>query len=171
MPMNLSPEHYQGIGEVVVVWAKLEAHVVRVLRSLTRMTFKEALVVYWQMGHRERVAVLRGLVCAKYVDKNDPLRKAFDVLTKRLEMAYSVRNTAAHSIWFPGFPPDEISPFDFDAKSLKVSLKKDPNRKSFKSAHFHKEALVIDRLAEDFKHFFSAHFRVSFIHKKQDNLD
>ena len=170
MPMNLLPEHYQGIGEVVVVWARLEAHVVRVLRSLTRMTFKEALIVYWQMGHRERVAVLRGLVCAKYTDKNDPLRKAFDVLTKRLELAYSVRNTAAHSIWFPGFPPDEISPFDFDAKGLKVS-RKDPNRKSFKSAHFHKEALVIDRLAEDFKHFFSAHFRVSFIHKKQDNLD
>jgi hypothetical protein len=77
MPMNLSPEHYQGIGEVVV--------------------------------------------------------------------------------WFPGLPPDEISPFDFDAKSLKVS-RKGLNRKSFKPAHFHKEALVIDRLAEDFKHFFSAHF-------------
>ena len=113
------------------------------------MTFKEALIVYWQMGHRERVDVLRGLVCAKYADKNDPLRKAFDVLTKRLELAYSVRNTAAHSIWSPGFLPDVISPFDFDAKGLKVSRKKDPNRKSFKSAHF----------------------RVSFIHKKQDNLD
>lgn len=170
MPMNLSPEHYQGIGEVVVVWAKLEAHVVRVLRSLTRMTFKEVLVVYWQMGHRERVAILRGLVCAKYVDKNEPRRKAFDVLTKRLELAYSVRNNAAHSIWFPGLLPDEISPFDFDTKGLNVSGR-GPNRESFKSTHFHKEALMIDRLAEDFKHYFSAHFRVSFIHKKQDNLD
>ena len=170
MPMNLLPEHYQGIGEVVVVWAKLEAHVVRALRSLTRMTFKEALIVYWQMGHRERVAVLRGLVCAKYADKNAPLRKAFDSLTTRLESAYSVRNTAAHSIWFPGLQPDEISPFDFDAKGLKVSGR-DKNRKSFKSAYFHKEALGIDRLAEDFKHFFSTHFRVSFIHQKQENLD
>lgn len=122
------------------------------------------------MGHRERVSVLRGLVCAKYPDKNDPLRKEFDVLTTRLELGYSVRNTAAHSIWFPGLPPDEISPFDFDARGLKVS-RKGRNRKSFKPAHFHKEALMIDRLAEDFKHFFSAHFRVSFIHKKQDNLD
>ena len=33
MPTNLSPEHYQGIGVVVVVWAKLEAHVVRVLNA------------------------------------------------------------------------------------------------------------------------------------------
>ena len=101
MPMNLSPGHYQGIGVVVVVWAKLEAHVVRVLRSLTRMSFKEALVVYWQMGHRERVTVLRGLVCAKYPDRNDPLRKEFDVLTTRLELGYSVRTLPLTAFGFP----------------------------------------------------------------------
>jgi len=170
MPKNLSPEHYQGIGEIIVVWAKLEAHVVRALRSLTRMTFKEALVVYWQMGHRERVNVLRGLVYSKYPDKNDPLSKGFDVLVTRLDLAYAMRNIAAHSIWFIGLLPGEISPFDFDAKSLKVSGR-GAKRKSFKPMHFHKEALTIDRLAEDFKHFFSLHFRVSFIHKKQGDLN
>ena len=167
--MSLTQEHYQGIGKVIVVWARVEAHIVKALRALTRMSFKEALVVYWQMGHRERVTVLRGLVYAKHPDKNDKLRKDFDVLAARLEAAYSFRNTAAHSIWFPGLKPDEISPFDFDAKGSNLKLTgRESKRISLSSEKFHKEAQVVDRLAEDLKHFFSSHFGVRFIHTKQD---
>ena len=167
MASDLTQEHYQGIGEVVVVWAKLEAHIVKALRSLSRMTLKEALVVYWQMGHRERVTVLRGLMYAKHPDKGNKLRKEFDTLCGRLELGYSVRNIAAHSIWFPGLSPGEISPFDFDAKgSILKMTGREAKRKSYKGEHFHKEALAIDRLAEDFKHFFSANFGIRFIHVK-----
>ena len=66
MTQTLTPEHYRAIGEIVVVWAKLEAHLFQALRKLTRMTMQEALLVYWQMGYRERAIVLQGEV-ARFV--------------------------------------------------------------------------------------------------------
>ncbi|MFZ6720515.1 hypothetical protein [Undibacterium sp. Ji49W] len=168
--MSLTSEHYQSIGEIVVVWAKLEIHIVKVLRTLSRMTFKEALVVYLQMGFREKLTVLRGLLIAKEPNKEAKVRKEFEALAKRLESAYSNRNLVAHSIWFPGAKDGEISAFGFDTKIQKIEGR-DEKRNSFNAAAFHKQAMAIDRLAEDFKAFFEENFKVSFIHKKQGGLD
>lgn len=135
------------------------------------MTMQEALLVYWQMGYRERAIVLQGLVYAKYPDKNQKEHQCFDTLAKRLETACLMRNLAAHSIWFPGLKPDEMSPFDFDARGAKIKVSgRGPKRSSYSGEVLHKEALKIDRLAEDFKDFFTSNFAVRFIHKKDGNL-
>jgi hypothetical protein len=170
--MRLTNDHYQGIGEIVVVWAKLETHVVKSLRALSRMTMKDALIVYWQMGYRERLTVLRGLIIAKEPNKEARLRQEFEALTKRLESAYTARNFVAHSIWFPGIKDDEISPFDFETKGgIQTIEGRGAKRQCFNASAFHKQALAIDRLAEDFKAFFAEHFKVRFIHQKQGGLE
>ena len=172
MAKVLAPEHYQGIGEIVVVWAKLEAHVFKVLHTLTRVKLKEALIVYWQMGYRERLTVLHGLIIAYHPNKNDKLRQDFEALVKRMDSAYVTRNVAAHSIWFPGINADQISPFGFNAKGSTLKIEGRGGKcSSFDPQAFHKQALVIDRLAEDFKYFFSTNFKVRFLHKKNDSLN
>ncbi len=172
MHQTLTPDHYRSIGEIVVVWAKLEAHLFQALRKMTRLTMQEALLVYWQMGYRERATVLQGLVYAKYPDKNHKQHQCFDTLVRRLETAYVMRNVAAHSIWFAGLTADEMSPFDFDARGAKPKVSgRGPKRLSYSAEALHKEALKTDRLAEDFKDFFASHFAVKFIHKKNESLE
>ena len=167
----LTPEYFQGIGEVIVVWARLESHVFKILRALTGMKMKEALVVYWQMGFRERLTVLRGLIVARHPNKGDKLRQEFEALAKRIDHAYIDRNIVAHSIWFAGVKLGDLSPFIFEARGAAVKLEGKGNKQaSFDAEAFHKQALAIDRLAEDLKYFFSAHFQVRFVHKKQDML-
>ena len=172
MGKGLTAEHYQGIGEVVVVWARLETHIVKVLRALTRMTMKEALVIYWQMGYRERLTVLRGLIITRHPSKDDTLRQNYKILEERIASAYTKRNLVAHSIWFPGINTGEISPFDFSAKGGTLKIEgRGIKRPSFTAQTFSQQAVEIDCLAEDFKYFFSTNFNVRFIHKKLDNLN
>ncbi|MDR3482420.1 MAG: hypothetical protein P4L91_17110 [Burkholderiaceae bacterium] len=133
------------------------------------MTHKEALVVYWQLGYRDRINILIKLISAKHPDKSNEPRKTFDTLAQRLETAYTFRNIVAHSIWLPGLATNEISPFDFDIKRASFTISgKGAKRKSYKAIDFHKEAQKIDRLAEDLKYFFSTYFKVTFIHQKKD---
>ena len=172
MPKPISPEHYQSVGEIVVVWAKLEAHLFQALRNVSRLKMREGLIVFWQMGYRERMTVLQGLVLARYPDKNDKNRQCFETLAKRLEAACVLRNVTAHSIWLPGLKEDEVSPFDFDFRSSQAKVTgRGPKRLSYSPAALHKEALKIDRLAEDFKDFFTQAFRVRFLHSKKASLD
>ena len=161
----LSAEHYQGIGEIVVAWARIETHLVRILRSLTRVSFKEALIVYWQMQYRERLTVLERLVFQIHPDPDNKVRQEFQTLIKRLNTAYGIRNLAGHSVWLSGKAPDSITPLAIGLTGEITPLKQ---RKDFTAAKLHAEALVIARLGEDIKQHFSANFRVRFIHKRDE---
>jgi hypothetical protein len=36
----ITPKHYQGIGEIIVTWARLETHIFQTLRALLGAVYK-----------------------------------------------------------------------------------------------------------------------------------
>lgn len=164
MPKKIiTARHYKGIGEVMVTWARLEAYMIEALASLMQTNLPNALVVFWHMSFKERKARLSSLVYLDHHDENSKIRKDFDTLYRRLEAAESVRNAVAHGLWFKGKTPQSIAPLIIRAKGGPVkitgpSLPAD----NYTAERLHQEAQKIDRLTEDFKQFFSAHFGTVF---------
>lgn len=165
----LTAKHYEAIGEVIVTWARLESHMIRVLQALLKAHFADAVAVFWHMQYRERKNRLVNLVYLNHEDKNDPIRKEFDTLMKRMDSAYDARNVAAHSVWFKGRAPDAIKPLIIQAKGadLRWTGRGLPPTE-YTAVRLHKEAEKISRLAEDFKDFFSTHFNARFVHKNKN---
>lgn len=160
------PAHYAGIGEVIVSWARLESHVITALEFVLKIHKSDALVVFWHMAHKERIARLSSLFYMDHADKNDPIRKEFDTIMKRVEAAYYIRNLAGHSTWFKGSTPRSIKPFVVSAKGTDVKWTgRGLPPEEFTPERFTKEAQKIDRLAADFREFFIAQYKAKFVYK------
>jgi hypothetical protein len=169
MPKKRNPiiaAHYVGIGKVIVAWARLEAHLITALEAVLKLRKADALVVFWHMAHKERAARLSSLFYLDHGDKNDPIRKEFETLTKRMEVAYAIRNMVAHGVWFKGSIPKSIKPFVLQARGTDVKFTgKGLNPEEFLPERLVKEAQKVDRLAADFREFFRAHYKTKFVYK------
>jgi hypothetical protein len=142
-PIRVS--HYAGMGKIIVAWARVEAHVITALESMLKIRRADALVIFWHMPHKERVARFGSLLSMDHNDKNGPIRKEFDTLVRRIEAAYAVRNTVAHGLvkfTGKGLAPDEFTPQRFES-----------------------EAKKIDRLGADFREFFKTNYKAKFVYK------
>lgn len=161
----LTPEHYQGLGEVCVAWARIETHLFRALRTISRLSFKESLIVFWQMQYRERMSVLEGFIKERHSENSDAVRTEFETLKRRLTTAYGIRNIAAHSVWMAGKEFGSITPFPINTDGVITPVK---SKKEFTAKKLHVEAMTITHLGEDLKKYFSDHFSVSFVHKREE---
>jgi len=168
----VTPKHYEGIGQVVVEWARLETAMIRVFGKLLNGNAAEAIVIFWHMAYRDRRDRLINLVLLNHEDPNTALRKEFDTLMTRMEAAYQIRNTAAHSVWTKGKGPDTISPTVIKAKGAPLKISgHNIDKEDFSARRFQKEAEKIERLGKDFREFFSANFGVEFPSIAKDSPD
>jgi hypothetical protein len=95
----ITPEHLQGIGEIIVVWARLEAHMLRALRALLKIKWSNALSLFWHTDYQHRRDRIINLVYIRYRQKDAAPRREFDTIVKRLDAAHKIRNIVAHTIW------------------------------------------------------------------------
>ena len=158
--------HYAGMGKIIVAWARLEAHVITALGSMLKIRRADALIVFWHMSHKERIARLGSLFSMDHSDKNDPIRKEFDTLIRRIEAGYGVRNTVAHGVWSKGQAAKSIKPFEIQARGSEVKFTgKGLAPDEFTPQRFENEAKKIDRLGADFRQFFRTHYNTDFVRK------
>jgi len=169
MPKKRNPifaAHFTGIGRIIVAWARLELHVIRALEAILKIQRADALVVFWHMAHKERAARLSSLFYLDHDDKNDPIRREFETIIKRMETAHLVRNMIAHGVWFKGSGPKSIKPFVLQARGSDVKFTgKGLTPEEFIPERLTKEAEKIDRLAADFREFFRVHYKARFVSK------
>jgi hypothetical protein len=169
----ITPRHYQGIGEVIVTWARLETHLLQTLRALLGLTLNQAYVLFWEMGFSERSTRLRMLVKIKFRSKDDPIRNAFERLMNEIDDAYALRNIPAHSVWHGGTTPNAIVPLHIRTKKGRIRTTKDrlptPKEREFSPERFRAEAIKISDLAARFKEFSTLHFGAEFLHDAADD--
>lgn len=172
-PRIITPKHYQGIGEVVVTWARLETHLLQTLRALLGLTLNQTYVLFWEMGFSERSTRLKMLVKLKFRSEANPVRKEFEGLMKEIDNAYALRNIPAHSTWHAGATPNTITPFYLKTKKGRIRTTKDrlktPEEREFSPERFRAEAIKIADLAERFKEFSTLHFGAEFLHSAADD--
>jgi hypothetical protein len=110
-PKFVSKEHKTAIGELVVIWAQLELHVIKGLSRQLNAGIARTAIVFWHMSHKERMTRLATLFYLDHPDKNSVIRKEFDTLLRRIALAYDIRNMLVHSIWEEGTIAKSIKPF------------------------------------------------------------
>jgi hypothetical protein len=155
----ITPQHTEGIGEVMVSWAILEYQVLKAFRGLLGPGRSETMVLFWHMSFKERTARLGALVGLQHEDANDAVRREFDTLLTRMQFMEEIRNIVAHSTWAKGTKPDAITPFLLKAKSAAIKFSgKGMKMEQFTPERLLNESKKIERLAQDVKHFFAAHF-------------
>lgn len=172
----ITPKHYQGIGEIVATWARLESHMLQTFRALLDLSATQTLAIFWEMQFRNRLARLRTLAALKFRAKDDPRREEFASLMKEIESAYFIRNLAAHCIWHKGKSPKAITPLFVNAKNGKIRTThpqfQELKDRDFSPKRFREEAVKIADLAERFKEFSSLHFGAKFLHSAvEDGFD
>jgi hypothetical protein len=150
-----SVRHYNGIGRVVVEWARLEYRMIRALAYLAGTDQASAIVTFWHMGYHEKRDRLHSLFLLP--KRDEKLQKRFSNMLSRLDESYDFRNLVAHSVWKKG-KARTITPIVIRAKggTIRISgfnLKEDP----ISSARLVDEAQKISRLQDDFKEFFRSH--------------
>jgi len=157
LPEIITAAHKQGIGEVVATWALLETQIIKILQNVLDTEISKAAIIFWHMSHKERMIRLQALVYNSVPNANDPIRREFDTLYKRIDTAYQMRNAVAHSLWTKGKEAAAISPFIFQAKGdIKFTGRGIPEVE-FTPERLNKEAQKIDRLFLDIRDFFSQH--------------
>ncbi|MEQ1523265.1 MAG: hypothetical protein ABL936_18520, partial [Aestuariivirga sp.] len=121
--VKLTVKHYKGIGQVVAEWAKIEYLMVRALETLLETTPSKAAAIFWHMPFKERKARIVNLIYLAQEDENDPFRRDFEALSRRLDVAESIRNIVAHSVWRSGAKKGVLMPLIILAKGglLKIS--------------------------------------------------
>jgi hypothetical protein len=161
----ISPQHYEGIGKVIVAWARLEAHMLQSIRAILGLSATQVFVIFWQMGYRDRSQKLRMIAKTKLssIDK-----KEFEALLKEMDKAYGIRNIVAHFVWHSGSIANAITPLDIKIGNGKIRTTKDrhktPRERDFTSVRFQEEAAKISDLADRFKTFSIHHFGAEFLH-------
>jgi hypothetical protein len=169
---NITSAHYQGLGEIVATWARLESHMFRTFEGLLDISLMQAIAVFWEMPFSARVERIKGLITLRWRMKGDARRKEFEKLIEEIEGLYFIRNLAAHSVWKKGGTVNSIVPLFINAKRGKIKTTHpqfpELEDREFTPERLRKEAEKIYDAAERFKRFVSIHFKIQFMHQTDD---
>lgn len=169
-PRIITPRHYQGIGEIVVTWSRLESHIFKTFEAILKISTMQSLAIFWELGFIGRMDRLDALVALRWRAPKDTRRIEFEGLSDEIRDFYFVRNIAAHSVWRKGSSPEAIRPLYINTKRgiiPKTTHKrfKELEDRDFTAERLHKEALKVYDLAERFKLFSRVHFGAKFLHE------
>ncbi|MCP4329991.1 MAG: hypothetical protein GY791_16310 [Alphaproteobacteria bacterium] len=156
MPQHhVTEDHLKGFGSVIMYWAILETLILYALAPLLKTDEERAMVAFWHIGYNDRRDVMRTFV--QLAELDEEAAKEFECLIVRMNAAYSLRNTIAHSVWAKGDEPNSIVPQVMKArgkiKLSGVNLKEE----KFTPERLAAEASKITRLTEDFIMFAKKH--------------
>ena len=158
---ELSQEHYEAIGRVAVQWARVELSTITALEALLQTDKANAIVTFWHMGYNDRRDRLVSLVDLTEPDAG--VAREFSTLITRLDTAYQIRNTMAHSTWVQGDTPGTITPLVIRAKGGPVKIGgHNLKEEQYTAKRIKGEAEKIQRLLEDFREFFRTRFGAVF---------
>lgn len=151
---HVSTKHITGFGHIIFMWANVETYMHLSLAALTKSPLQRSLLMTWHMTYNNKRDRLRALV--DYIELDDKPQKEFDCLIVRLNSAYKMRNTIAHSIWTKGDKPNSIKPQIMVARGPIKLSGFNLNVESYTPNDLVEEASKIQRLGLDFVAFSKA---------------
>jgi hypothetical protein len=94
----VSDEHFRTIGEIVVIWSRIEMAMEVAICGLYEINPDRGLALTTNIGFQSRIALLRILAKRGAVTDRVVAGDLLKLLT-RIEQGYAARNAAAHGVW------------------------------------------------------------------------
>jgi len=143
----------------------------RALAALLDKRIADIVALFWHTDFNHRRDRLLNLLILNE-KKYEEVKTELDTLIKRLNLAYEMRNIAAHCTWRKGRKPDSISPviIKFKGSYPKMAEQGLPVRE-YTAEILISEAKKIQRLSADFCAFFMANFGAEFATGEDDIFD
>ena len=147
--------HLTGFGAITMRWAVLETLMLYAIASLIKCDEERAVVAFWHTGYIIKRDVITSFVDIEGLSK--PLKQEFDSIITRMNAAYGIRNTIAHSVWSKGEQPNSITPRVMKARGkIKISGV-NLEEEEYTPERLMEESEEIRRLTIDFIMFAKAH--------------
>ena len=120
----VSDEHFRAIGEIVVIWSRIEMAMEVAICGLYEVNPDRGLVLTSNIGLQSRVALLRILAKRGGIKDRSAAGDMLKLLT-RIEQSYAKRNGAAHGVWSGTADPTMARRMSIRAKGSRLTCASD----------------------------------------------